>query len=271
MDDINLDGPSHSPQEGIEELEGVLSEARQIIKRWNHRLTFENLTLTERYLNGELVAIVCIHILGSFKHTEDLCAIFKRKLPIPWSEHEPHIGEIDIPEGSKLVPKYGSAVVNDVSMRRSHEYRKPVFFADAGLVQSPESVIPSTVRFEFVNNACNSCPGSLYFSHSVGFKFLKTVTDWETAVPIDRPSVSADEVTNQMVERRTEIMNYLSDDNPEFQRNEFVDAYPDDPIPGLRLFLSDQIISAALDESLKGRLQITDLLFGPFDFGSRAG
>jgi len=61
-------------------------------------------------------------------------------------------------------------------------------------------------------------------------------------------------------------MNYLADNNAKSERYGFSDPDAYDPIPGLRVFLSERAITAALDERLKSRVQIVDLLFGPFDF-----
>jgi nitrate reductase beta subunit len=108
---------------------------------------------------------------------------------------------------------------------------------------------------------------ALYYSVFDGlFKFLRSTTDGKDDPLVRRYSVLAGQRPNGVIKTRPELMNNLSSNDRNSQR----DWRPQD-FEGVsatfRLTLSDDRISAAVQESGDLVIEITDLLFGPLNLG----
>lgn len=184
-----------TPQDGsaseqaIKEFQGVLRKARQLKERWNQRLTLENLSLTKCYLEEKLVLTVVMRILGEIYKSAEFGAVFKRKQGSTNVQPQRNVRDLGL---HTIRRKFdGPCCIGG-----SNECGKVVFFGDATSVELPQSVVASTVRLEFLDHAYNICPGSLYFSQSVGFKFLKAIGNRESAVSVGGAAFRDDEMAD---------------------------------------------------------------------------
>jgi hypothetical protein len=71
-----------------ENLDDTLDEVRKLTEAWENRLTFERLSLAERYINGELRIHVNFSMWSEFSGIERMQfrAIFERLPSILWPE-----------------------------------------------------------------------------------------------------------------------------------------------------------------------------------------
>lgn len=252
-------------EEGIEQVDCVLDRASKLIQAWEQRLTLKNLALAKRYLEGKLRILVhARNTSGRFKNPKEFCAVFQRELPIGGRESYKHLGDC---LGEFHGAKGCSDIQDDVPMGSTYKYRKFVFLCDTESIELPEGVIPSLVRFESLNDSSHVCGNALYFSHSNGWKFINITENGESATPVEHCRISGShEVANHVVKNGPEIVSNLSDDNGESERDFLDDLKRTDPIAGLLLFISNNAIWLGREKGIDFNLEITDLLFGPFDF-----
>jgi hypothetical protein len=213
----------------------TLSECRQLIECWNQRLTLKNPRLTERYIKRELVIIIQFRLPVRPFDTKQLCAIFQRERePIGIGTDSPFHRKRSF---STKSPHLGSGIIGAIQICHAYQYRKPVFFKNIEFVELDESVIPSTVWLEFSDDAYSVCLGSIYPFKSQGFKFLKALENRKAAQSANGTSVSLNQMADQMIKRRPQIMDYLSNNDGEAKGQGLVDSEPKDPITGLRIVL----------------------------------
>lgn len=68
-----------------------------------------------------------------------------------------------------------------------------------------------------------------------------------------------------MVERGAQVVNCVSDDCAQGWRRFLVDHRDPFTVPGIRVFLFDDRVGVALEESIQRYWEVVDVLVGPFD------
>jgi hypothetical protein len=136
-------------------------------------------------------------------------------------------------------------------------------------MEIPESVIPSNVRLYSTDKFLRSHAHSLYFSAmSRRCKFLAGIADREMNMVSRTSTISEDELIGHMVECCTKIM----DSVPDGQIDDIGDGIDFTHIKrrvidfGYTVRLSQNGIGIRVAEVPNERVQVQDVLFGPFDF-----
>jgi hypothetical protein len=79
-------------------------------------------------------------------------------------------------------------------------------------------------------------------------------------------TVDVNELVGKVVKGTSEVMNHISGEQPNFSRRSLDVEYAINVIPSLRVVLTFDSIGVAIDETIPRDFQITEVLFGPFNF-----
>jgi hypothetical protein len=137
-----------------EQFDESLHKLNELTERWDQRLTLDNLDLAKRYLKVELG----VHVHLSYRvaaetrrDSVDYCAIFQRDSQSgPDDAYGPRRHVVKREAGSVRVggDNLGHGVRRgDAPLRRADGHQELVFVFDVELVEQPEQVARSLVRF----------------------------------------------------------------------------------------------------------------------------
>jgi len=258
-----------SPSLVDERLDDMANDFRHTMKRFNNRMTFNNLRLSERYFKGE------IHVLVHFRlgNNGEYVASLQREYDVGRLCAEKHRilgGSIGI-EFNSQEPAF--SVSNSAwrhaleSVRRTNGDQQFVLVDNVKGMEMPENLSgPSSVWFDIVNRFFGILPHSLYSSALLGYVFVGVLSNGEVRLPqIFRSNSGRDRhnVIGQVVESRTQGMDCITDDQREagFDRtyvSEVVSA-----ISSLRIVIGLDSITV-LTKEVPCLLEVVDVYFGPF-------
>lgn len=266
----------------------LLDRVRELHERWQQRLTLDNLALAKRYLEGELR--ILLHLtrprrdMGADAGAEEFCAVLQRELSVGRTEGV--LGE-GLGPGRRLAPlvlgrargghhepprllRHRAKVEDEVPVGCAYRDEQTVLVHVVELGDPVERVVPSLVWLDRLDKVHRRLARALYFSQALGFKFLGSVPDGELGAGDVGPSVHQHELASQQIERGAEIVDDVADDGGPAERR--LRAHPDaeNPLAGLRIFLGHDLIGFGIEEGTDLRFKITDVLFGPFDLGTRS-
>jgi hypothetical protein len=148
-------------------LEQALDFIQQSSERWHHRLTYKNLRLAERYLEGKLEICVLLKEVGV--GTKECCALLNR-IPLGWLDEDRYGWQV-------LCSLAGSA-----KERGNVEAERPVNHTDCDeqamlvdhvkVVEQPDLFsVPTLVRLESAERLPELLRGASYLSIHKGLQF----------------------------------------------------------------------------------------------------
>ena len=201
-----------------------------------------------------------VHIRAVGRNPRQYCAVLKR-----------------LPSCTRQADRSGGGNKNDAASLFNHALSKndgAVLVNQIQLVELIEGVtlkeIPSVVRLQRLNNCLRGRGKQLYFSPSVGFKFLGCVVDRKFRLLRRRTAIDSGKLINKMVERRTQLMNDgTNSHSPQEQRHVSVNAKADKSNPGFRIAINNRIVMFPKEHVGFG-MKVTDVFFGPFNLHPRA-
>jgi hypothetical protein len=98
-----------------------------------------------------------------------------------------------------------------------------------------------------------------------------TLEDWERGVfDLGLPTVGKDELPCEMVKSGSKIMDGIANDDTKTSSGLLDKLDPKNAISAMRMIVGDNSIVVTLKEGAALRMEITDVLFGPFDLGVNA-
>lgn len=242
-------------------------------ERWNNRLSLNDPRLVERYRSGLLHIHVHFSLPGGFA----LCQVIsardcERERPF---RHASGLGVVVSSSDDHW------RAVTDGKLHH-HGHQKMVLVGNTELVEDPQGLpIPSRVRFQAFDQVHCSFRGVLYFSPNEGFVFLGRglgLSGDREGCAHGRPDVRArpgqDELTRQQVQGRTEVVNNIPDEGaPPLRWNAEGYVYANQILTEVRARLDCRSIKFIFtgEELVESGVQITDVLFGPFDLYPSTG
>lgn len=255
--------PSDSRQAGAENLSGVTFEAvslksvdyakdqlRQLFERWDNRLKFEGLSISEGYLEGCLKFLADLDILSGGQ-THRYSAVFDRAEMI-FPEHQDHcIAPADL-------KVFDSSKVSD-------GYQEFVLVRNVEVVDGPEGYIASRVRFQRFENIDDIWAGTMYislFDHRI--KVVRDICKREVDV-FDVPAVDTHKVTGQEIKRRAQIVDSIANEGGKIARHILTDPNGPSVLSGIGVLLDHDSIRITVEECTDFRVKIRDVAIGPFD------
>jgi hypothetical protein len=266
-------------EQGREKLNESVNKLDELKKRWNERLTLDNLDLTERYLKFELGVHVHLRyrvLAESGRDSVDFCAIFQRERGLGRDNADAlcgrDLGEIDRGRIGVGIKNIGQSVgVDGVLMRHADGHQELVFVRDVELVEPPERVVLSLIRFGVLDEVHRSLRRSIYFGGVAGFKSLGALEDWKSVLFADGVTLGPNHLTDEQVEGGAEVVDTISGDGAPVERRLLGDFDPPDQISRIRLVITNGSVRLVLLEPFVPGLEVTEVMFGPFDLYPNPG
>src|SRR5271157_229675 len=191
-------------------------------QRWSEHCAWENLRLSEDYLNVQL------HILVHFRVgniSKEFVAFFQRALDVTGVDRE----------DADFVQRHRAPAFTESSSQRfSQEWRhatrymrgtnrnqRAVFVDVVKSMESPEKFIPTFVWFESVDRFYRVLPHTLYFSRRFGVIPCGVFGNGETDVPprLDTWRANQDKLVSQIVQCAPKVFNNVTHNQTDFNGN----------------------------------------------------
>jgi hypothetical protein len=266
-------------KQGREEPNEAFNKLDELKKRWHQRLTFDNLDLAKRYLKFELGVHVHLRyrvLAESGRDSVDFCAIFQRERGLGRDNADALCGrdlrEIDRGRIGVGIKNIGQSVgVDGVLMHHADGHQELVFVRDVELVEPPERVVLSLIRFGVLDEVHRSLRRSIYFGGVAGFKSLGALEDWKSVLFADGVTLGPNHLTDEQVEGGAEVVDTISGDSAPVERRLLGDFDPPDQISRIRLVITNGSVRLIVLEPLVPGLEVTEVMFGPFDLYPNPG
>jgi hypothetical protein len=225
------------------------NEFRELMERWDNRLTLENLNILEKYHQGRLRVALHLNVAGHLYY-----ACFSTR-----TTASSKLGDLCLPTNAYLG--------NDQSRADKHGQKPMMFIDNVQVVESIQGVIPSSVwLYDISDESDNVRRDSLYCSVLNGlYTFLPCFSKWETGLPGGSATAQTDKLVRDVIESGTQIM----DDVTHALGNPF--GYLIEHLkhqrrfPCLRVLLDVDTVKVSLRECGKHVIELVDKLIGPFD------
>jgi hypothetical protein len=190
----------------------ALNEFRELYKRWDNRLTLENIDIAERYIKSGLQLLADLHIRGRGDDI-DLRAIV-------------HRADETILEGYCNPALKGSCHVWYAAEKYDRQ-NQLVFVGYVEVMDGPERVIPSFVRFQTFDYLDDIWAGAVYLSllNSL-IKIVPFACEREINL-LDVPPAEPNKIACQQIQGGSEVVNRVTDDQGNLIRKLFGNS--DDP------------------------------------------
>ena len=137
---------------------------------------------------------------------------------------------------------------------------------NVNLMKHPESIDSSRVRLTSLDHVYRGRAHSLYFSGVSDFVFRHSLMNRECRIPCENIAIGLDQSAGQMIQSTSQVVDRITGDQREIQRWSCDSLNPVDlPVP-LLVSIDDELVRVRFKEVLGLRLELTDVVFGPFDF-----
>src|SRR6266849_589292 len=272
---MSLPKSSPSLSEQVLEIRNqAVNAIRHFNERWKQRPTTDNLRLVERYLDHEIHIIVCFTLEGV---SGEYDACFERRMKEGLNEHTPG-SALDFifadcvsrafVDALDHLASDPSIVTNSLKDVGNSEY-DAVLVDDVQPMELPERIVPCLVRFGSVDCVYGCLRQALYFSAFAGFVFRGTVEDREVS-PSENSLIAGSldprELVGQVIESGSQVVENVTSGNCNDRRNLADTRNVMDVLSGFRVRLDFDGIRLGIPEGLNFDFQVTDVLFGPFNF-----
>lgn len=276
--------PESSNKQRLKTENQVINVIERLHEQSQDRFTLNNPRLVENYIKGKLHFLILIK--DALKPENQFVAFIERALPILCvgddieSESGTKVnvsGNVDsffFKHGSRQ-PAPDKAGSGKVCHDRTSGYQEAVLVDVVKLVESPEAVVPSLVRFGRVDSIYGRLRHALYFSFTRGFVLRGTVrvdygkTDlFALGFAKDDPLFSTTDV-NEMPSEVIEGTSYVVDGLPSEQRDSgghrlgTGDVMMCECVGKLRMWLDSNFVRLAIQEVADFPFQVLDVLVGP--------
>jgi hypothetical protein len=266
-------------EQGREQLNEAFNKLDELIERWNNRLTLDNLDLAKRYLKAELGVHVHLRYwvdAEAGRDSVDFCAIFQRKREFRREKghalRRRELMELERGHAGVGFQDIGHGVpVDGALVRHADGHQELVFIRDVELVESPERIVLSLIRFGFLDEVHRSLRRSIYFGGVAGFKSIGALEDRKSVLFADRIALGTNHLANEQVEGRTNVVDAIPGDGAPEKRRLLGDFDSPDQIARMRLVITNGSVGLSLKEPLIPGLEITEVMFGPFDLCPNPG
>jgi hypothetical protein len=208
------------------------------MEKLKERLTFGDLRLSERFEKGD------VHLLI-------------------------HFGAKDSPEEwvACLTPVLPIEVISLKQIVFSDGDKKAVFVDVVRVVEAPEKVIPTLIRFDRVDPFFRVFPHSLYFSSFSSFIFVGTDENGETSIParLRAGTPYLDKLMGKMIEGTPKVLDDVPSHSEELETGNRQASEILDGLSRLRVFLGSDYVRVGFAEEFRLPFEVREVLFGPFD------
>lgn len=246
--------------------DNALHQLEHLVHRCKDRLTIDNLRLVERYLKGELHLLL---VLKTSRFGVDFIADLERL------NRATEVCVGDEAQNSTSIRPATDDINHSLVVERSriselvpHSCgdKESVFVNIVQSAELPEKVIPTLVRLERVDSINALGTEFLYFSTTLRrHVVIKTLPKREMNILLGSAGrIGSHQSECEIVKSASQIVENVSDDCGNSARNLRDELNVDDLI-SVRILLSSEEITV-FREGIQSNFEITDVLFGPFDF-----
>jgi hypothetical protein len=233
-------------------------ELRQLKQRWDNRLVFEGLSLPEKYREGRLHISLDINL--DILSSGEIKAYRVQYSALPHDHVDLIMPVVD--EQAAIDNNVCDSDVRNAECRKN----KKVLVCDIKLVESPDGVIPSSVRGYLISDTLNYIGSTLQYSilHRC-YKMVPIVEESELRFISRDAAYRFDHRAVTDIERRADIVDRIADDKWNFPSERLVLAQAPDPLIGLDIILQRDAVEARSCEGSKIGAKYLDVMIGPFD------
>lgn len=262
---FSLDVPS-SPIQNIP-LKRVKDEFNgfdELRKRWDDRLTVNNLALSKRYLESKL-RILWETPYRSQGDSIKLRTIIQGELNICGAQEEGK-GICQTYCATERWNGHRAECYADRSVSGPYRNDRLVLIQDVQLMKAPERFIPSLVWFQIVDERDCFGGSSLYVFREAGFKFCFGVPDNKVDMLKALPSGVAmtHDSGHQEIKGCPGIVNHIADYRSQMLRDAMIDFQLPDSLASLRVVLGEDAVRVSGLERFNFCGKLPDVGFGPF-------
>ncbi len=234
----------------LEDKNRALCSVNQLLQRWEHRITPNNLRLAERFLNLELHILLHLRIIET---------------GIVWGV----LLEKELPVEPRGVQK-------EVMSKRE---QSSMLINAVKLVNAPERIIPAFVWLEPIQSFYDLWPDAVYNSGLTGFVTIQILANRKVILCGNSASCNQKQAAHQVVEGASQIVRDVACPSEHFDREarhssvsigsgetllEFERGLIRRAISTLQVSIGDNYVSALCGQDVG--CEILEVLFGPFNF-----
>ena len=237
--------------EQLELPECVRNNIAQQHERWNNRLEFQMLDFAKDYSKGRLCFLIYLKRRPSGSlNNEDLSVGTEINVCLSDGDGPAFlVPEFDIFErGHMDTGNKDGVFVGDV---------KPV----NGVQPNPRAAFVCGQGDKEFLRIASGC----FYSVTTGFVIDLVVPSGEGCIAVACTAIEPNQFPRCMIQSGSQVVNGVTDDQCELLRPIVAKVNFDSGSAGLWIFAYRKVVVVRLDESLKGSLQISDVLFGPFN------
>jgi hypothetical protein len=232
----------------FDSIHDAADQFRELNERWNNRFTLQGQSLVEKYREGRM-SVVCD---------------FEFSRTAKWSR-----GAISC-NGDIADNPVVSLVFCAKTEDRSYLYdwkQKPVFVEDVDIMQGPQGVIPSSVRFYDIHDEVKDVFGGLLYQSAIdaSYKFIPRFKEWKYSVIVVPSKSSKVDFVNSKVQSALEVVRGISNDKSNVSWQGFSYIELDAIVSGLKILIGAKRVKITSSKSQDFRVKIIDVLLGPFN------
>lgn len=251
-------------QKQDELVDDAVNKTRQLMEKWKNRLTLDNLRLSERYLKGEITIFIFWNVRGA-DQPNNLCAVFQygeRPVRLPADRST----EVDLEGHLGHIAPHIDGGSNNATDSTSSDKQEMMLVHNVKVVEFPEIPIPTVVRLDRVDEAFRSRVDSLYFSPITGFVFGRSIVDGKARLSSRRTPIGLDQLPREVVKSAPQVVDSVSGDQSETMGDRDSLLNPMDFFSSLGIVLDSESVRCLIPKRLHRRVEIVNVLVGPFDF-----
>jgi len=263
-------------EQRLKSCDDLPDKIRELMERFEQRLTLDNLRLAERYIKAELHLLIHFGIRGVDKQ---FVASFQRAHHgIGLKEEMPSRGDGDgivrngllgLPNQLLQASTCMGTEINTPEGGTDGNQHQAVFVDVVKFAEYPELVsLSSLVRFGCVDCVYGILPHALYLSIALGFVFRGVgPTDREVDKVFGGGLARSGQMklVGQVVESTSKVLDHITSDEQDVCRHVLNTHDIVDQLSRLRIVLGPDSIWLGSEERLPCDIEISDVLFGPFD------
>jgi hypothetical protein len=245
--------------------DNAVNKLRNLMQKWEDRITPDNLRLGERYVKNEIDLIVHFAFTGCSGHANDFIAVFQN------AKFGPGRPRNEVIEKTSVSPRIGSGPIgNRDGMLYGRTYEEVmVLVNNVKVMDKPKETVPglpTLVRFGCPDEFYGVRMDALYFTRKVGFATGRALCKGELMALLRLPTVNLNKLPDQMVQGGSKVMYGVADDTGNIVQVMPKHFDPEDFVSRLRILIHNETISVGIAEGGLNSFKITDVAFGPFDF-----
>jgi hypothetical protein len=269
--------PSAQEPNFVQSSDEVANKVRRLIEKWNDRLTFDNLRLSERYLKGEIHILICFRYGDSGEFVATIQREFSERLSV--KEARQFSGGVFIFNPETVFISRDCFWRHTMGRITKSDCKQKMMLVDnVEAVDMPQNCATSSlVWFENLNSFDRVWPKSLYYSRRLGFIFRgslqlcskisevasngKVQFSEGMAMPL---RANPGQTIYEMVKSAPQTMNSVAGDEGRPIGNGECGGKIPNALSRLKVILTANDIGF-FNESKRSFLEVTNVFFGPFD------